>query len=248
MQNQASKPDADAKRDAAPTFPMRINKYLAWKKYSTRRGADELIETGQVFFNGRPALLGDKVNETDIVEVRRKGKQKEYVYLAYNKPRGIVTHSPEAGQKDILGVIDRKDVFPIGRLDRDSHGLIILTNDGRITDALLNPNAIHDKEYVVTTKEKLRSNFKAKMEAGVEIEADRTRPCKVTILGDDRFSVILTEGKNHQIRRMCSALFQEVKDLERVRVMNIKVEGIKEGTYKVIEGQELKDFLGALGM
>ncbi len=115
------------------SFPMRINKYLAWKQYSTRRGADELIETGQVFINGRHAVLGDKVMETDNVEVKRKGKQKELVYYAYNKPKGVLTHSAGEDETDIAHEVDIPDVFPVGRLDKDTHGLIILTNDGRIT-------------------------------------------------------------------------------------------------------------------
>ena len=143
-------------------YPVRINKYLAWKKISTRRGADELIKNKKVFINGKLAILGSKVNETDIVEVRGI-KTKEYVYFAYNKPIGIETSSPKEG------------LFPLGRLDKNSHGLIILTNDGRITDQLLNPKYFHEKEYVVKTSNKLRSNFKQKMEAGVNLDPVRSR-------------------------------------------------------------------------
>ncbi|HEU0085809.1 MAG TPA: pseudouridine synthase [Candidatus Paceibacterota bacterium] len=231
-----------------PAFPMRINKYLAWKKHSTRRGADDLIRSKKVFINGRPAVLGDQVQEKDHVEVRFTGKQKPYVYLAYNKPRGIVTHSPAENEKEILDQVPLQGIFPIGRLDKDSHGLIILTNDGRITDRLLSPEYSHEKEYVVKTKEKLRQSFKSKMEAGVRIEREVTAPAKVEIINDHTFKIILTEGKKHQIRRMCSALFQEVADLERIRVMNIKIDGIKEGRYREIEGKELKNFLSLLGM
>lgn len=229
-------------------FPMRINKYLAWKKHSTRRGADELITEKKVFINGKLAVLGDKVNETDVIDVKFRGVQKPYIYLAYNKPRGIVTHSPGPGQQDIRQVVSVKDVFPIGRLDRESHGLIILTNDGRITDGLLNPNNTHEKEYVVETKEKLRTSFKDKMEAGVQIDAEKTKPCKVEIIKDNVFRVTLTEGKTHQIRRMCDALFQEVADLSRIRIMNIKIGKLPEGQWRAIEGEELKVFLGMLGM
>lgn len=232
----------------APVFPMRINKYLAWKKQSTRRGADELIEKKQVFINGRQAVLGDKVNEQDIIDVRFRSKPKPHVYLAYNKPRGIVTHSPGPGQKEIRDVVKVKDVFPIGRLDKDSHGLIILTNDGRITDALLNPNRAHEKEYAVETKEDLRSSFKDKMEAGVQIDNEKTKECKVMITGSRSFKVVLTEGKTHQIRRMCVALFQEVTDLKRIRIMNIKLGNLAEGAHRVIEGEELATFLKSLGM
>src|SRR3990167_2146887 len=138
-------------------YPMRINKYLALKKISTRRGADELVKEKKVSINGKLAILGSQVNEKDVVEVKG-AKQKKYLYFAYNKPIGIETTSPREG------------LFPLGRLDKNSHGLLILTNDGRITDQLLNPKYFHEKEYVVKTSNKLRSNFKQKMEAGVNID------------------------------------------------------------------------------
>ena len=230
-------------------YPIRINKYLAQEKHSTRRGADELISQNQVFINGELAKLGDMVQETDKVEVRyRAGKKKELVYLAYNKPRGVVTHSADKGDKDIRDMVPIKGIFPLGRLDKDSSGLIILTNDGRITERLLGPAYYHEKEYVVTTKEKLRTSFETKMEAGVKIDRDKTRPCEVEVLGEKKFSITLTEGKKHQIRRMCTALHQEVDMLKRVRVMNIEIGGLKENEYREIVGEELGEFLGALGM
>ncbi len=230
------------------TFPMRINRYLALKGHATRRGADELIEKGQVFLNGKRAVLGDKVKENDVVEVKFRGKMPDYVYLAYNKPRGIVTHSAQKGEKDIAHVSLLKGVFPVGRLDKDSHGLIILTNDGRVTDRLLSPRFEHDKEYLVTTKQPLRSSFKQKMEAGVQIEDGKTKPCKVEIIDENTFRIVLTEGKKHQIRRMCVALFQDVDNLMRIRVMNIELGDLAEGAYRKIEGQELKTFLHSLGL
>jgi 23S rRNA pseudouridine2604 synthase len=231
-----------------PLFPMRINKYLAMKKHSTRRGADELIEKKQVFINDRLAVLGDKVEEKDRVEVRFRGKQKPYLYIAYNKPIGIVTHSAQMGEKEIKQVVAVKDVFPIGRLDKDSHGLIILTNDGRITEGLLGPSHAHEKEYFVRTKDILRSSFKRKMEDGVKIEDEMTAKCRVHIIDDHTFKVILTEGKKHQIRRMCSALFQEVADLKRIRIMNIELGKLGDGEYRTIEGEELRGFLRSLGI
>ncbi len=214
---------------------MRINKYLADKKISTRRGADELIKNKKVFINGKLAELGSQVNETDKVEVRGAPK-KEYVYFAYNKPIGVETSSP------------REDLFALGRLDKNSHGLLILTNDGRITDQLLNPKYYHEKEYIVRTSNKLRSSFKKKMEAGVNIEGYLTKPCKIKILNDFVFKVILTEGKKHQIRRMCSALFQEIADLKRERIMNIKLGNLKDGEMREIKNLELKTFLISLGL
>lgn len=218
-----------------PVYPMRINKYLALNKHSTRRGADELIQKKQVFINNRLAVLGDKVGEKDNVEVNFRSKPKPYLYFAYNKPRGLVTDE-----------IKIKGVFPIGRLDKDSSGLLILTDDGRVTDHLLNPKYAHEKEYLVTTKEKLRSSFKQKMEAGVKIENEMTKKCRVQIINENTFRIILTEGKKHQIRRMCVALFQEVKDLKRVRILNINLGKLAESSYRPIEGEELKDFLSAL--
>lgn len=229
-------------------YPMRINKYLAQKKYSTRRGADELISKKLVFINGKLAVLGDKVKDTDKVEVRFRTQPKPYTYIAYNKPRGIITHSKEGKEKEIKDLVPIKGVFPIGRLDKDSHGLIILTDDGRITDRLLGPQYFHEKEYLVKTKNDLRGSFKEKMEKGVKIDNETTKPCKVEIINKRMFKVILTEGKKHQIRRMCVALFQEVEDLKRERIMNIRLGNLKEGQYRKIEGEELKKFLTNLDL
>ena len=231
---------------------MRINKYLAWKKISTRRGADDLVEKKKIFINGKLAVLGSKVNESDIVEIKGV-KPKEYLYFVYNKPIDTITHSPQGEEHDIKQNIKNtgipKGVFPIGRLDKNSHGLIILTNDGRITDQLLNPKYFHEKEYVVKTSNKLRSNFKQKMETGVNIEGYITKKCKVNIINDFTFRIILTEGKKHQIRRMCSALFQEVSDLKRERIMNIKLGSLKPNAFREIKGEELSIFLkGALNL
>jgi pseudouridine synthase len=238
------------KPEDKPAFPMRINKYLAQNNYSTRRGADDIIKDRRVFINGKLATLGDKVSKTDKVEVRFHGKPKPHVYIAYNKPRGVVTHSAqkEKGEKEIKDAVPVKGVFPIGRLDKDSHGLIILTDDGRITERLLGPKYLHEKEYLVKTKNPLRSSFKDKMEAGVKIDNEVTKKCKVEIINDRLFKVILTEGKKHQIRRMCVALFQEVEDLKRTRIMNIQLAGLKDGQYRNIEGEELNKFLKSLSL
>ena len=230
-------------------YPMRINKYLAEEKHSTRRGADELVAQGIVFINGRKAKLGDMVNEGDEVKVHyREGRKKKLVYLAYHKPRGVVTHSADKGDEDINDKVPIKGIFPVGRLDKDSTGLIILTNDGRITERLLSPDRYHEKEYLVTTKEKLRPNFKEKMEAGVQIDREKTRSCKVEILSEKKFRVTLTEGKKHQIRRMCVALFQEVDTLKRVRVMNIEIGELKPNEFRSIEGKELEELLASLDL
>lgn len=236
-----------------PTFPMRINKYLAHTKHSTRVGADVLIKEGKVFINGHRAVLGDKVQATDTVEVKGGAKRSAaYVYFAYNKPRGVITHSAQNDEEDIQDVtknaLELKGTFPIGRLDKDSSGLIILTNDGRVTDRMLNPEHEHEKQYVVRTERPLRSSFKEAMEAGVDIEGYHTQPCKVQVMGEKVFRITLTEGKKHQIRRMVVAMHNEVRDLERTGVMNIALSSLKAGAWRKIEGAELATFLKSLGL
>lgn len=230
---------------------MRLNKYLAHQGISTRRGADELIEKKKVLINGRIAVLGDKVQETDKVELAGTIPSKNFVYFAYNKPVGVITHSPQLGEKDIKQSVrgkDMSDVFPIGRLDKDSSGLIILTNDGRVTDRLLNPEYDHDKEYKVRTLDPLRDSFRKHMEAGVDIEGYMTAPCQVRKTGSNSFNITLTEGKKHQIRRMVSAMHNTVTGLERTRILNIKLEDLKPNATRSIQGEELVAFLTAIGM
>lgn len=231
---------------------VRINKYLAERGYATRRGADELIQKGRVFINGKLAELGSKVGPDDVVEVKGdKKKTTEYLYFAYNKPQGVITHSPgedEEEIRDTLPELAAKGIFPVGRLDKDSHGLIILTNDGRITDRLLHPRHEHDKEYAVRTKLPLKGSFKTRMEEGVLIEGYQTKPAKIRITGERSFTIILTEGKKHQIRRMVVALKNEVTDLKRTRVMNVMLGNLRAGAVRPIEGKELDEFLTALGL
>lgn len=231
---------------------VRINKYLAERGYATRRGADELITKGKVLINGKKAKLGDQVDEGDVVEVKVGKGAPKYVYFAYNKPRGVITHSPAPHEVDIRQSLEelseKYSLFPLGRLDKDSHGLILLTNDGRVTNRLLNPDAEHDKEYVVKTKLPLRESFRTHMEVGVDIEGYQTKPAKVKILGEKSFAVTLKEGKKHQIRRMVVALHNEVADLRRTRILNIKIGKLHAGEFRQIEGEELAAFLKTLGL
>ena len=227
---------------------MRINKYLAVHNYSTRRGGDDLIIVGKVFINGKRAALGDKVQKNDKVEVRGTTNDKPYRYYAYYKPRGVITHSPQKGEKEIGTISGLKDVFPVGRLDKDSEGLIILTDDGRVTDRLLSPERDHDKEYAVTVINDIRSNFQKLMESGVDIEGYLTKPCKIKITGEKSFNITITEGKKHQIRRMCAALGNDTVTLRRVRILNIRLGTLRPGTSRVIEGEELQKFLKTLGL
>ncbi len=225
---------------------MRINKYLAQLGLCTRREADSYIAQGLVYINGERAQLGSKVQEGDKVEARLPRRQ--YRYYAYNKPRGVVTHSPAKGQEAIEDVAGLEGMAPMGRLDRDSHGLIILTDDGRITEKLLGPEAGREKEYIVETREHLPPSFKARMEKGVDIGGYVTKPAKAKKIGDRKFSIILTEGKKHQIRRMCAAWGYTVADLKRIRVMNIRLGALKPGQHRAIKGAELKEFLQELGV
>ena len=224
---------------------MRINKYLALRQLATRREADTYIEAGKVTINGRKAVLGDKVNEGDKVELQ--SPKRTYRYFAFNKPRGIVTHSPQEFERDVRQEAGIEEVFPLGRLDKESHGLIILTDDGRITDKLLNPDFEHDKEYKVKVREPLTPDFAEKMSAGLDIGGYVTRPCIIDELGPNHFAITLTEGKKHQIRRMCEAMQRTVLDLERTRVMNIKLGNLPVGATRPIQGAELKKFLDLLG-
>ena len=224
----------------------RINKYLAEHNYATRTGADELIKKGLVTINGRKAILGDKVSDSDTVVVSTKASKKEYVYYAYNKAPGVSTN-PDPGVKDILKVTRFPvHVFPVGRLDKDSHGLIIMTNDGRVTDRLLSPKYVHEKEYIVKTEKEFTDQFVLNMSKGVKFDEHTSKPCEVKRKTKNTFTIILTEGKKRQIRRMCEALYHKVIDLKRVRVMNILLDKIPLGGYREINGKELETFLQSL--
>lgn len=230
-------------------YPIRINRYLLLKGYCSRREADRLIEQKQVRINGKIAEIGQKVEKEDNVEIGKKVKElaQNRVYLAFNKPKGVVTHDPIEGQKSIEDILKYPTrVFPMGRLDKESHGLIILTNDGRITNPLLNPDLTHEKEYVVEVNHRIDLNFIRAMESGVNIDGYKTKPAKIKKVDPRIFHIILTEGKKHQIRRMCSALNQEVVYLKRIRIMNIKLGKTKAGEYREIKGEELKVFLTSL--
>ena len=230
-------------------YPIRINKFLALKNFATRKGADLLIQKGYVFINGRKAVLGDQVYRDEDVTVSSKVPKKDYVYYAYNKATGVSTN-PDIKTKDILQVTKFKEkVFPIGRLDKDSHGLILMTNDGRVTDRLLSPKYVHEKEYVVKVEPNFSDKFLELMANGVHFDKFISKKCKVwktTSKSKDTFNIILTEGKKRQIRRMCEALHHKVTNLKRIRVMNIELGKLNEGEYRIINGEELDTLLKSL--
>ncbi len=231
---------------------MRINKYLADQKIASRREADVLIDAKKVLINGKKAVLGQLVYEGDKVEI--VGETKKYVYLAYYKGRGVITHSPAEGEIDIATRLKKDysltNVSPVGRLDKDSEGLIILTNDGRIIGPLLDPAANHEKEYEVTVDKAVTGMFTKLMALGVDIEGYRTKPAAIaaSTRNQKRFNLTLTEGKKHQIRRMCAALGYQIQSLKRVRIMNIELGTLKQNQYRKIAGTELKQLLKELGV
>ena len=232
-------------------FPIRLNRYLALAGYASRREADLLIERDIVTINGKKAHLGDKVQENDRVEVDDQIKHsiKEYRYFAFYKAKGVVSHSPEIGQKSIMETAGLgKDFFPVGRLDRSSHGLIILTNDGRITERLLNPEYDHEKEYIVTVDKPLKKMFLNVLRKGIDLGDFIAKPAKVFQTNENTFRIILREGKRHEIRRMCDQFSYTIYDLRRVRVMNIKLGKMRPNQKRELIGKELQEFLTLLGL
>lgn len=228
------------------SYPIRINKYLSDKKIASRREADELIKRGKVKINNSIAKLGEMVKAADKVEI--EGELKKLFYLAFNKPAGVITHSPQKGETSIADILRfDPEVFPLGRLDKESRGLIILSNDGRITGRLLGPEYYHEKEYEVRVDKKLDKNFIGKMEQGVKLDGSYvTQKCVLKKLDDFSFSIILTEGKNRQIRRMCKALGYKALDINRIRIMSIRLGSLKPGKYRIISGKEREEFLAEL--
>jgi 23S rRNA pseudouridine2604 synthase len=234
------------------TYPIRLNRYLYLKGITSRRQADRFIEQGLIKVNGIKAVLGQKISAEDIVELGPEVHKyvRSYEYYAFNKPRGIVSHNPQEGEMAVEDVFNLKHtpLFPIGRLDKDSDGLMILTNDGRIVDKMLNPKFDHEKEYVVSVDKPLKPSFANKMSRGVNIEGYMTKPAKVRLTGEHTFRILLTEGKKHQIRRMCAALGYQVKRLRRVRIMNIKLKNLPVGKARKLTPDEVELLLSSLGM
>lgn len=207
----------------------RINKYLSEVGYCSRRAADKLIEQGRVTINGEVPLMGTKISPGDEVAVDGKpiSKPKEkHVYLALNKPVGIVCTTDTRVEKDnIIDFINYpKRIFPIGRLDKPSSGLILLTSDGDIVNKILRARNNHEKEYIVTVNKPITPDFLKRMRNGVPILGTTTRKCQVKQLGQQKFIIVLTQGLNRQIRRMCEYLGYRVRTLSRIRIMNIKLD------------------------
>lgn len=224
----------------------RLNKYLSEAGYCSRREADRLIDAGRVTINDVIPEMGTKVASGDVVKVDGEivGKRKkDFVYLAFNKPIGIVCTTDTRVEKDnIIDYINYpKRIFPIGRLDKPSEGLILLTDDGDIVNKILRASNNHEKEYVVTVDRPISQTFIERMAGGIYIEAlgQRTKKCKVNKIDKYTFSIILTQGLNRQIRRMCDYLNYNVKTLKRVRIMNIELD-VPVGKYRELTSEEFK--------
>lgn len=222
---------------------IRINKYLSEVGFCSRRAADKLIEQGRVRINGQIPEMGKKVLHTDIVTVDDEpvgSPQEDFIYLAFNKPIGIVCTTDHIREKDnIIDFINHPQrIFPIGRLDKPSEGLIFLTNDGDIVNKILRARNHHEKEYVVTVNKPITRDFIQKMSNGIPILGTRTRKCVVKQMGSHTFSIILTQGLNRQIRRMCEFLDYRVSKLKRIRIMNIKLD-VPVGQWRYLNEDEV---------
>jgi 23S rRNA pseudouridine2604 synthase len=227
---------------------MRLNKYLAETGACSRREADQWIEAGRVTVNGARAVLGTQVDEGDDVQVDRQSlrARPKRVYLALNKPIGIecTTDRGVAGNiVDFVGYPER--IFPIGRLDKDSEGLILLTNDGDIVNTVLRAENEHEKEYIVAVDRPLTAAFLAGMAAGVPILDTVTNPCKVTQAGKNTFRIVLTQGLNRQIRRMCEHFGYTVRRLQRVRIMHVHLGTLPLGRWRPLTAAEVGGLLPA---
>ncbi|MGE6377620.1 23S rRNA pseudouridine(2604) synthase RluF [Peribacillus muralis] len=223
---------------------MRINKYISESGITSRRGADKWIAEGRVTINGAVAELGSQAQLGD--DVRVDGKpikvEQQNVYIALNKPIGITSTTEKHIKGNIVDFVNHPlRIFHIGRLDKDSSGLILLTNDGDIVNEILRAENKHEKEYIVTVDKPLTASFIKEMSSGVEILDTKTLPCKVKQLTKYTFNITLMQGLNRQIRRMCSALGYEVRDLHRIRIMNIHLDGLALGQWRDLTEDELKE-------
>lgn len=223
---------------------IRLNKYISESGFCSRREADKLIEQGKVMVDGVKATMGTKVAKGQVVKVNGKliSKEEELVYIALNKPVGITCTTEHKVKGNIVDFVNHeKRIFPIGRLDKDSQGLILLTNDGDIVNKILRAGNNHEKEYIVTVNKPINDEFIRRMGNGIKILGQVTKKCYVKKEGNNTFRIILTQGLNRQIRRMCEALGYEVVKLKRVRIMNINLGELKIGKWRDLTYKELKE-------
>lgn len=229
----------------------RLNKYISEAGVASRRAADRLVEEGRVTINGRVAVLGDKVHEGDRVavdgkEVRPKGRD---IILAFNKPRGLTcTSNPDDPDNiiDFIGYPER--IYSVGRLDKDSEGLLIMTNNGELANSIMRSRAEHEKEYIVRVDRKVTDEFVRGMSNGVPILGRVTKRCLVERTGDREFRIVLRQGLNRQIRRMCGHFGYTVLELKRVRIMNIELGNLGTGKYRDLTDSEREELFRELGL
>lgn len=234
---------------------QRLNNYISASGLCSRRDADQWIIDGRVSVNGQPAVVGMRVSEDDVVLVdgAKVNFKKKHVTLLYFKPAGITCTSEPDVKDNIISAINYPiRIFPIGRLDKDSEGLILLTSDGSIVNKILRAENAHEKEYIVHLSSSIKPDFKRKMESGVQIynpvrsEMTTTLPCRVKIVNDTTFIIILNQGLNRQIRRMCSTLGYHVVRLKRMRVMNFQLGNLKKGEWRQLSDQEVEQLMNLL--
>lgn len=248
----ATSQSASGKQSLPTTEPdrrIRINKFFTAQGACSRREADTLIEKGLVTINGRVAVLGDRVGPQDVIT--KDGLPVPWgnapLYIKFHKPVGVTTTSEPRVKDNIIASIGHPErIFPIGRLDKDSSGLILLTNDGDIVNRVLRAEYAHEKEYAVQVDRPFDQVFLDRMAAGVVILGERTRPCRVSRVGPRDFRIILTEGRNRQIRRMCQALGYRVVTLHRNRIMHITIEGLRAGQWQYLTERERTALLDAV--
>lgn len=232
---------------------IRLNKYISDSGHCSRREADKLIDSNRVKVNGRRAELGTRVEVGDVVTVDGQeilgtdpGKS-DRVYIAYNKPVGITCTTERSVKGNIVDAINHDQrIFPIGRLDKPSEGLILLTSDGDIVNKILRAENAHEKEYLVTVNKSIGHDFAGKMSRGIPILDTVTRPCKVSVVGRSIFKITLTQGLNRQIRRMCEYLGYEVTQLVRLRIMNVELGRLKPGQWRNLSQPELEQLNAAI--
>lgn len=230
-----------------------LNKFISSTGYCSRREADKLIEQARVAVNGNIALAGTRVSLSDkiyiddeLLKVKRSAKSDMFI-MAFNKPLNITSTTDEKDRTNIIRYINHpKRIFPIGRLDKDSEGLIFLTNNGDIVNKILRAGNEHEKEYIVTVNKKLTPDFAAKMSKGVHILNTTTLPCKVRQLSGKTFSIILTQGLNRQIRRMCEVFGYEVISLRRIRIMHIQLGNLPVGKWRYLSEPEMQTMMQML--
>lgn len=232
------------------TDQLRINKFFTQHGICSRREADRLIESGRVTINQRVACLGDQVGPHDVIA--RDGQVIPWgmalLYIKYYKPTGVTTTSESHVPRNIIAEIGHPErIFPIGRLDKDSSGLILLTNDGDIVNEILRTEHGHEREYEVSVDHPFDQSFMDRLAQGVVILERQTKPCRIERLGPARFRIILTEGRNRQIRRMCQVLGYRVLTLHRVRIMHIMLDGLASGEWKSLTGEECTKLFHAVG-